>query len=190
MRRSATINPGPGPAERNLPMPLAIGDRLPDATFVEITEDGPREVTTAGVFGGRRVMLVALPGPYTPTCDRLHLPSFVRTAPAFAAEGVDEIVCLAVTDGWVMRHWGEATGATAAGIRMLADASGAFTRAIGMAFDAPAVGFYGRSVRYAAFVEDGVVTLLSVEEGRGVCDMTAGETMLEALVAAKPQTLA
>jgi glutaredoxin/glutathione-dependent peroxiredoxin len=161
-------------------MTLSVGDRLPSATFVEMTDDGPREVPSDALFGGRTVVLFAMPGAFTPTCDSAHLPSFIRTAAQFRARGADELVCLAVNDVHVMRRWGEETGAAAAGIRMISDASGAFTAAVGMSFDAPVVGFYGRSKRYAAVVVDGVVTVLNVEEGRGVCEMTAGETMLDA----------
>jgi glutaredoxin/glutathione-dependent peroxiredoxin len=162
-------------------MTLSVGDRLPPASFAEMTDDGPREVTSEALFGGRKVVLFAMPGAFTPTCDGAHLPSFVRTAARFRERGVDELVCLAVNDVHVMRLWGEKSGATAAGIRMISDASGAFTKAVGMAFDAPAVGFYGRSVRYAAVVDDGVVRLINVETARGVCELTAGETMLDAM---------
>jgi cytochrome c peroxidase len=162
-------------------MTLSVGDRLPPAAFLEMTDEGPREVTTDALFAGRRIVLVAMPGAFTPTCDGAHLPSFVRTAARFAERGVDEIVCIAVNDVHVMRRWGAESGAAAAGIRMLADADGAFTRAVGMAFDAPAVGFFGRSMRYAAVVEDGVVTLLHVEAARGSCELTAGETLLDAM---------
>ena len=165
-------------------MPLAVGDRLPPATFLEMTDDGPRELRAAALFAGRRVVLVAMPGAFTPTCDGAHLPSFVRTAARFAEAGIDAILCVAVNDVHVMRRWGAESGATAAGIRMLSDAAGDFTRAVGMAFDAPAVGFFGRSRRYAAVVEDGVVTVLNVEAERGVCELTAGETVLEALARA------
>jgi cytochrome c peroxidase len=160
-------------------MTISTGDRLPEAVFLEIGADGgPAEVTSASIFAGRRVVLFALPGAFTRTCSAAHLPSFLRTAPAFRAKGVDEIVCLAVNDPFVMNAWGAANDVAAAGIRMLADPSGAFTDALGMLHDIPASGLYGRSRRYAMLVEDGIVARLNPETGRG-CDISAGETLLE-----------
>jgi cytochrome c peroxidase len=109
------------------------------------------------------------------------VPSFIRTKPQFEAKGVDEILCLSVNDPFVMKAWGEATGATAGGITMLGDAEASFTKAIGMAFSAPAVGLIDRSARYAMLVEDGVVKVLHREESPGVCDLSGGESLLEAI---------
>jgi cytochrome c peroxidase len=130
------------------------------------------------VTKGRRVVIFAVPGAFTPTCTSAHMPSFVRTKDRFAEKGIDEIVCIAVNDPHVLRAWAGATGADAAGIRVLADSDGAYTRAIGMEFDAPAGGMYGRSKRYAMVVDDGVVKVLHVEVARGVCEATAGESLL------------
>lgn len=162
-------------------MTIAQGDLLPSATFLEPGTDGPVEVTTEELTRGRRIVLFAVPGAFTGTCSTKHLPSFIRTADAIRAKGVDEIVCVAVNDPHVMQAWGEATGATAAGIRMLADAGSAFTGALGMAYDNPGRGMLARSRRYAMLVEDGVVKVLNVEESTGQCVVSAGETMLEAL---------
>lgn len=159
-------------------MTLSTGDRLPEATFMEATEDGPREVPSGPLFAGRRVVLFALPGAFTRTCSAAHLPSFMRSAGGFRAQGIDEIVCLAVNDPFVMQAWDTATRASDAGIRMLADPAGEFTRAVGMLNDIPAIGLIGRSKRYSALVEDGVVTRLNLETGRG-CEISAGETLLE-----------
>jgi cytochrome c peroxidase len=125
-------------------------------------------------------VLFAVPGAFTPTCDSAHLPSFVRTRQAFAAKGIDEILCISVNDAHVMKLWGETSGATAAGITLLADADAAFTRSIGMNFSNPAVGFHDRSRRYAMFVEDGVVTILHLDRP-GVCEVSTGEALLEEL---------
>ncbi len=162
-------------------MTLSPGDRLPAATFMEFGAGGVASVESDALTAGRRVALFAVPGAYTRICSAQHLPSFIRTADAFAAKGVTEIVCVSVNDPFVMRAWGEATGAGAAGIRMLADAEGAFTRAIGMDFTNPAVGLFGRSRRYSMLVEDGVVRILNVEAGTGQCEISAGETLLAAL---------
>jgi cytochrome c peroxidase len=162
-------------------MTIAQGDRLPSASFLEIGPDGPAEVALDDLVRGRRVAIFALPGAFTRTCSEQHVPSFVRTAAQFSSSGIDEILCISVNDPHVMRAWSEATGAGAAGIRMLADASGAYTRAVGMAFDAPAAGFHGRSRRYSMLVEDGIVSKLNVEEARGVCELSSGETLLASL---------
>ncbi len=163
--------------------PLHEGMRLQDARFLRVGEDGLETVELAPLLAGRRVVIFAVPGAFTPTCDAAHLPSFVRTADAFRAAGVSDILCISVNDPHVMRRWGEAAGAPAAGIQMLADADASFTKAVGMAFSAPDSGYFDRSRRYAMLVEDGVVIALNVEERRGVCEISAGETLLARLSA-------
>jgi len=160
-------------------MSISVGERLPEATMLRMGETGPEQVALSEFLAGRKVVIFGLPGPFTSTCTAAHLPSFMRTRAAFSEKGVDEVICYAVTDPWVMDAWSRDTGAGAAGITMLADGDGSYTRAIGMAFDAPAVGFHGRAMRHAMVVEDGVVKVLNVETARGVCEMTAGETLLE-----------
>ncbi len=165
-------------------MPIAVGERLPPARFVRLGEKGPEQVELASLTAGRKIIMFAVPGAYTPTCHSAHVPSFIRTRSAFGEKGVDGVYCISVNDPFVMKAWGEATGATAAGIEMLADPDAVFTRAIGMAFDAPAAGLYSRSRRYAMLVEDGVVRLLHVEDSPGACTVSAGEALLQAMVAA------
>jgi peroxiredoxin len=162
-------------------MSIAVGDRLPDATMLRIGADGPEPVDLGQKLRGRRVVLFGLPGAYTSTCTAAHVPSFIRTKAGFDAKGVDEIICVAVNDPFVMKAWGESTGATAAGLTFLADSDGSFTRAMGMEFSAPMVGFHGRSKRYALFAEDGVVKVLHPETERGVCEVSGGEAMLDAI---------
>ncbi|MGL4413258.1 peroxiredoxin [Roseinatronobacter monicus] len=162
-------------------MTLATGDKLPEASFSRMGENGPEQVDLSSLSNGRKIVIFAVPGAYTPTCHSAHVPSFIRTKDGFAAKGVEEIVCLSVNDPFVMNAWGESTGATAAGLTLLADGTGAFTKAIGMSFDAAPVGLMGRSKRYAMLVEDGTVTLLHVEEGPGVCEVSAGEALLAAM---------
>lgn len=161
-------------------MAIENGQRLPGATMLAMGETGPEPVDLGERLKGRRVVLFGLPGAYTGLCSTIHLPSFVRTAGAFRAKGVDEIICVAVNDPFALRAWGEATGARAAGITLLGDSDGAFTRALDMAFDAPAIGLYGRSKRYAVVVEDGVVTHVQVDRP-GECSLTTGEALLEAV---------
>ena len=161
-------------------MTIAIGSRLPEASLLKMGDTGAEAVALADRLKGRKVVIFGLPGAYTGTCSTAHVPSFMRTAKAFADKGVDEIICVSVNDPFVMKAWGEATGATAAGITMLGDADASFTKAIGMAFDAPASGFFARSRRYALLAENGTVTRFNPETGRG-CEISGGEHLLAQL---------
>jgi peroxiredoxin len=162
-------------------MTIAPGDKLPEATFLEKDDKGIAPVTSAALLDGRTVALFAVPGAYTGVCSTQHVPSFIRVADALRAKGVDDIVCVAVNDPHVMMAWGQATGASAAGIRMLSDAGSAFTRGLGLEFDNPGAGMYGRSKRYALLAEDGVVRILNIEASNGQCEISAGETLLAAI---------
>lgn len=159
-------------------MTISVGDMLPDASFTRMGDAGPEAVALSELTKGRKVVIFAVPGAYTPTCHSAHVPSFVRTKDAFAEKGVDEIICVSVNDPFVMKQWGADTGATEAGITMLADAESSFTKAIGMDFDAPPAGLVARSKRYAMLVEDGKVVQLNPEESPGTCEVSAGETLL------------
>jgi len=159
-------------------MTIAQGSALPDATLLRMGDDGPEEIALSSLTAGRKVVIFGLPGAYTGTCSTAHVPSFMRTRDAFMANGVDEVICVAVNDPFVMKAWGEATGATAAGVTMLSDASGDFAAAIGMDFTAPPVGFFGRSKRYSMLVDDGTVSILNEEASPGECEISAGETLL------------
>jgi cytochrome c peroxidase len=175
-----TCRPQHNHAKKVRDMTLTVGDRLPEATFLEFTGGAPAEVPGAEVFAGR-VAVFAMPGAFTRTCDGAHLPSVIRTSDALRAEGVDRVVVIAVNDPFVMAAWRDSSGAGDAGVRMLADAAGEFTKAVGMDFDAPPVGFFGRSQRYGMLVEDGVVTVLNIEESRSECTLSGGENLLDAV---------
>ena len=162
-------------------MTLKTGDKLPEATLLRVGANGPEAVSLSLVTSGRKVVIFAVPGAYTGVCTTAHVPSFIRTKAAFEAKGVDEVVCISVNDPFVMKAWGESTGAAAAGISMLGDAESAFTSAIGMDFTAPPVGLIKRSARYAMLVEDGVVKVLHKEESPGACEISAGEALLAAI---------
>jgi cytochrome c peroxidase len=162
-------------------MTISKGYTLPEATLTQIGAKGPEPVALADRLKGRKVVIFAVPGAFTPTCDSAHVPSFIRTKDGFAAKGVDEIICVSVNDPFVMKAWGQSTGAEAAGISLLADPESTFTTAIGMRFDAPPAGLMARSKRYAMLVEDGVVSLFHEEMGPGVCEVTAGEALLAAM---------
>ena len=161
-------------------MAIKHGDTLPDAIFTKIAAEGPEIVDLANKTAGRKVVIFAVPGAFTPTCNSAHVPSFIRTKDQFDAKGVDEIICISVNDPHVMKTWGETTGATEAGITMLADAQSLFTTGIGMEFSAPPVGFFARSKRYAMLVNEGVVTILQ-EDAPGACDVSAGEGLLASM---------
>jgi len=160
---------------------ISVGDQLPDATLTLIGDNGPEQVQLSDKLKGRKVVIFAVPGAFTKTCHSAHVPSFIRTKDQFAAKGVDEIICLAGNDPFVMSVWGDNTGATEAGITMLSDAECSFTDAIGMRFDAPAAGLIARSLRYAMLVEDGTVKVLQKEENPGQCERSGGEGLLEAM---------
>ena len=142
-------------------MTIAVGDRLPSATLVKMTENGPEQVDTETFFAGRTVALFAVPGAYTPTCSAKHLPGFVEQADALKAKGVDEIACTSVNDAFVMGAWSKSSGAD--GVTMLADGNADFAKAIGLSMDGSKFGMGTRSQRYAMLVEDGVVKQLHVE---------------------------
>ena len=161
-------------------MSISNGATLPTETLMRVDAAGEAPVTLAGLSAGKRIVVFAVPGAFTPTCDSSHLPSFIRTMPGFAAKGIDTVACLSVNDIHVMRAWGKASGAYDAGIVMLSDPSGAFTAAAGLSFDVPQVGLIGRSKRYAMVVEDGVVTFWAPEPDRG-CAISGGEALLEAV---------
>lgn len=160
-------------------MTIAVGDRIPSAMLINQIGDDVRQIDIAERIGGKRAVIFGLPGAYTGICSSAHLPSFIRTAEAFRAKGIDEIICVAVNDVRVMKHWGETSGAQDAGILMLADWDSELTKAMGLEFSAPAIGFRDRMTRCAMLVEDGVVKALQFEEEHGVCNLTAGETLLE-----------
>ncbi|GMQ96282.1 MAG: peroxiredoxin [Gammaproteobacteria bacterium] len=159
-------------------MTISIGERIPNVVMNEMSGDGPAEISSEELFGGKKVVLFALPGAFTPTCSASHLPGFVANADKIKAKGADDIVCLSVNDAWVMDAWGKHQNADE--IHMVADGSANFTQAVGLEVDRTAVGMGMRSQRYAMIVEDGVVTALNVEEP-GKFEKSSAEAMLALL---------
>lgn len=159
-------------------MTIAIGERLPDATFKEKTKDGPVETTVKDLFSGKRVVLFAVPGAFTPTCSLNHLPGYLDNLDALKAKGVDEVAVVAVNDWHVMGAWAEYSGGMGK-IHFLADWNGAFTKALGLDADLSGGGLGLRSKRYSMLVEDGVVKSLNVEDNPGQATVSAAATMLE-----------
>ena len=158
---------------------IKVGDAIPEATLVAATPDGPKEMTTAALFGGRKVVLFAVPGAFTPTCSARHMPGFLNNIDALKAKGVDQIACVAVNDPFVMNAWAK-DQEVGDRVLMLADGMAVFTKALGLELDLSARGLGVRSSRYAMVVEDGVVTLLNVEEPGGF-EVSSAEAVLEAL---------
>lgn len=144
-------------------MTIKVGDRIPEATFTIMGEGGPQSVSGDEVFKGRRVVLFAVPGAFTPTCSEQHLPGFVAQSDALKAKGVETVACTAVNDVFVLNAWAKARGAQD-DITMLADGNAAFAKALGLDVDLSAFGLGTRSQRYAMVVEDGVVKYISVED--------------------------
>lgn len=161
-------------------MAIAVGSRLPDATFRIMTPAGPATMTTAEVFAGKRVALFAVTGAFTPTCNANHLPGFLASADAFKAKGVDTIACTSVNDVFVMSAWAKSTGSEDA-ILFLADGSADFAKAVGLELDASARGNGVRSQRYAMFVEDGVVKVLGVDDTPAQTEKSSAEALLAAI---------
>jgi peroxiredoxin len=160
-------------------MTIKVGDKLPNVSFTEATAEGPKPVTTDDIFKGKKVALFALPGAFTPTCSAKHLPGFKQLSSEIKGKGVDTIACISVNDAFVMRAWGE-DQAVGEDIVMLADGNGAFTDAIGLAFDGTKFGMGKRSQRYSMIVDDGVVKELNVEEG-GEFRVSAADYLLAQL---------
>ena len=158
-------------------MTIKIGDRIPSVTLTEKQDGGPAPVTTDELFKGKKVVLFALPGAYTPTCSAKHVPGYVEHYGAFKAKGVDSILCLSVNDAFVMGAWGKEQGAGDK-VRMIADGNAEFSTAVGLTFDASKFGMGTRSQRYAMLVEDGVVKTLNVEKP-GAFEVSDAGTMLK-----------
>ncbi len=160
-------------------MTLQVGDKVPDIALMQMTADGPEGVSADELFGGKKVVLFALPGAFTPTCSARHLPGFLANAAAIKARGVDTIACLAVNDVFVMSAWGEAQH-VGDKVMMLADGAAAFSKAAGLDWDLGGHGLGVRSQRYAMIVEDGTVTHIAVEAGSAF-DVSSAESIIAAL---------
>jgi peroxiredoxin len=160
-------------------MTIKVGDKIPSVKLRHMTGEGPKDITTDELFGGKKAVLFALPGAFTPTCSAKHVPSFVANFDALAAKGVQVIACLSVNDAFVMGAWGKDQKADGK-VTMLADGNADFTKAIGLDADFSAYGMGTRSQRYAMVLENGVVTVLNVEQP-GAFEVSSGEAVLKAL---------
>lgn len=158
-------------------MSIQICDKLPDVTLMYMSDTGPTPIKTSELFGGKKVIIFALPGAFTPTCSNQHLPGFVENAAQLRAKGVDTIACLSVNDAFVMGAWGEQQKA-GDDVMMLGDGNGDFTKAVGLSFDGSGFGMGIRSLRYSMLVEDGVLKELNQEPNPGEAKVSGAETIL------------
>jgi peroxiredoxin len=164
---------------RDPPMTIQVGDKVPAATLKYLGPEGPKEISTDELFSGKKVALFAVPGAFTPTCSQRHLPGYVDKASDLKGKGVDQIVCVAVNDAFVMGAWGKAQN-VGDKVLMLADGSGDFTRAVGLELDLTKGGLGKRSQRYSMLVDNGVVKQLNVEKA-GQFEVSSADAMLKGL---------
>lgn len=157
---------------------INVGDPIPEATLKQLTGGGIEDVLTSDFFAGRQIVLIGVPGAFTPTCAQQHLPDYVANAQAFFDRGVDAIACMAVNDPFVMAEWGKSANVSDT-VTMLSDGNGELTRAMGMDFDGSQAGLGMRCKRFAAFLVNGHVKLLEVEDNPGVMTVTGAEHMLQ-----------
>lgn len=160
-------------------MTIKVGEKLPNATFRVMTAEGPKPKTTDEVFSGKKVVLFAVPGAFTPTCSKNHLPGFVTNAAAIKAKGIETIAVTGVNDVFVMDAWKTAAGSD--DIEFLADGSADFAKAVGLELDASAMGLGVRSKRYCMVVDDGVLKSLAIEDAPGKADASGAEALLKSL---------
>lgn len=160
-------------------MTIKVGDKIPSMKLMQATAEGPKETSTDDFFAGKKVVLFAVPGAFTPTCSAKHLPGFVQNAAEFTAKGVDTVACIAVNDVFVMGAWGKDQG-TEGKVEMLADGAAAFAKAIGLELDLNSRGMGWRSQRYALVAENGVVTHLGIEAPGGF-EVSKAEAILAAV---------
>ncbi|MBN8532940.1 MAG: peroxiredoxin [Rhizobiales bacterium] len=158
-------------------MPIAAGDRLPDVTFRILSETGPKPLSTADVFAGKTMVLFGVPGAFTPTCHKTHLPGFLKEAEAFKAKGVAGIAVVAVNDPFVMATWAKDTGGEGV-ITFLSDGNAEFAKATGLDVDLSVAGLGIRNRRFSMLVEDGVVKKINIEEAPGKAELSSAETLI------------
>jgi peroxiredoxin len=162
------------------PMTIQVGDRLPAVSLKQLTPDGIKDVPITDLTRGKKVVLFAVPGAFTPTCSEKHLPGFIDLADDITAKGIDAILCVAVNDPFVVSAWEKARN-VGGKVNMLSDGNAEFTRALGLDFDGSAVGLGTRSKRYAMVVDDGVVKTLMVEDAPAQAEKSSAHAILAVL---------
>ncbi|MBZ0148820.1 MAG: peroxiredoxin [Pseudorhodoplanes sp.] len=161
-------------------MPIKVGDRLPNTTFRVMTPDGPKPKTTDEVFKGKKVVLFAVPGAFTPTCSKNHLPGFVKNADTIKGKGIDAICVTSTNDAFVQDAWKKQSDPESK-IEFLSDGNADFAKAVGLDLDASGMGLGIRSKRYSMVVEDGVVKSLNIEDAPGKADISGADNLLKQL---------
>jgi len=161
-------------------MTIQVGEKIPAATFKYVTPEGPKDITTAELFGGKKVVLFAVPGAFTPACSQRHLPGYVDKAADLKKKGIDTVACISVNDPAVMGAWGKAQN-VGDKVMMLADGSADFARTVGLDIDLSRAGLGVRSKRYSMLVEDGTVKALNVEQVPSQVEVSSADAMLKAL---------
>jgi peroxiredoxin len=160
-------------------MAIKVGDKVPSGTFTVMTADGPKPMTTDELFKGKKVVLFAVPGAFTPTCHKNHLPGFVKNLGAIKSKGIDTVAVTGVNDVFVMDAWKKSSGGD--GIEFLADGSAAWAKAVGITADLTERGLGVRSGRYSMLVDDGTVKSLNVEDSPGKADVSGADNLLKGL---------
>lgn len=161
-------------------MTIQVGDKLPDVTFTVMGAEGPEPKSTADIFGGRKIALFAVPGAYTPTCHKQHMPGFVERVAELKGKGIDAVACTSVNDVFVLSNWAKDTGAEGK-VTMLADGSADFATKLGLEIDLIARGLGVRSKRYSMLVDDGTVKVLNVEDAPPNHDVSSAATLCSAI---------
>jgi len=156
---------------------IKVGDKVPAGKFTIMKKDGPGALSTDELFKGKKVALFSVPGAFTPTCSKEHLPGFVKHAQALKKKGIDTIACMAVNDVFVMDAWGKSGGAGDK-VLMLADGNAEYTKALGLTLDASGFGMGTRGLRFSMLVDNGTVKTLNVEESAGQCSTSSADTLL------------
>ena len=160
-------------------MAIKVGDRVPNGSFTVMTAEGPKPMSTDDLFKGKKVVLFAVPGAFTPTCSNNHLPGFVKNLAAIKAKGIDTVAVTGVNDVFVMNAWKKASNGD--GIEFLADGSANWAKSVGITADLTERGLGVRSGRYSMVVDDGVVKALNVEEGPGKAEVSGADNLLKSL---------
>ncbi len=160
-------------------MKLSVEQELPSAVLSEMTLEGLQTVDLGKLISRKKVVLIGMPGAFTQTCTNSHLPSLIRNSSSIFNKGIDEIICVVVNDIHVAKAWGEITGATQAGIKILCDLESKFAHTTGLSFSAPPVGFFHRFQRFTMILDNNMIKHIQLEEKRGECRLTSGESILE-----------
>ena len=162
-------------------MLIDIGDRFPPGLLHYYENGSAKSLHTNKIFRNKRILIFGMPGAFTPTCSNYHIPSIINQLDEFKKKLIDEVICLIVNDVYVAKTWSDQTGATKAGLRILTDPSGILVKKMGLAYNAPDVGFVNRSVRFCLLTQDGIINKIFTESERGKCEITNGNTVLNYL---------